>query len=397
MSASPARRAAHEVVLRTLRDGAYADRALHNAAGGLDPRERGLAKRLAFGAVQRRGTLDWICDRFARGKLDPRVRAALHLGLEQLLFLDGIAEHAAISESVELAKPSPGHRLVNAVLRRVQREGVELPGDEEPAGAAIRHAHPLWLVELWWQWLGAERTRALLAADNEPGETALRVNPLAGEYDLSDVPGVLDGDTIVVHGAFDAFGHPGFAAGAFTPQSRASQRVGRFVDPQPGERVLDLCAAPGGKTTHLAALMAGEGEIVAVERHEGRARALAETCVRMRVDGVARVVAEDARSFRDASGFDRVLLDPPCSGLGTLQSHPDLRWRVQPEDLPLLAAQQDELLAAARANLRPGGTLVYSVCTLNPGEERLEPSDDSWRTLPSEDGTDGFWAARCKK
>lgn len=394
MSASPARRAAHEVVLRTLRDGAYADRALHNAAGGLDPRERGLAKRLAFGAVQRRGTLDWICDRFARGKLDPRVRAALHLGLEQLLFLDGIAEHAAISESVELAKPSPGHRLVNAVLRRVQREGVELPGDEEPAGAAIRHAHPLWLVELWWQWLGAERTRALLAADNEPGETALRVNPLAGEYDLSDVPGVQDGDTIVVHGAFDAFGHPGFAAGAFTPQSRASQRVGRFVGAAPGERVLDLCAAPGGKTTHLAGLMAGKGEVVAVERHEGRARALEEACRRMHAYGVVRVVVADARSFRDSSGFDRVLLDPPCSGLGTLQSHPDLRWRVQPEDLPLLAAQQDELLAAARANLRPGGTLVYSVCTLNPGEERLEPNDESWRTLPSEDGTDGFWAAR---
>ena len=114
----------------------------------------------------------------------------------------------------------------------------------------------------------------------------------------------------------------------------------------------------------------------------------------MHAYGVVRVVVADARSFRDSSGFDRVLLDPPCSGLGTLQSHPDLRWRVQPEDLPLLAAQQDELLAAARANLRPGGTLVYSVCTLNPGEERLEPSGDSWRTLPSEDGTDGFWAAR---
>lgn len=396
MSASPARRAAHEVVLRTLRDGAYADRALHAAANGLEPRERALAKRLAFGAVQRRGTLDWICDRHARGRLDPAVRAALHLGLEQLLFLDGIAEHAAISESVELAKPSPGHRLVNAVLRRVQREGVELPGDDEPDGAAIRHAHPLWLVELWWKWLGADRTRALLAADNEPAQTALRVNPLAGERDLSDIPGARDGETIVVDGAFDAFAHPGYAAGAFTPQSRASQRVGRYVDPRPGERVLDLCAAPGGKTTHLAALMAGEGEVVAVERHEGRAQALRATCERMHAHGVVRVVTADARSFRDEARYDRVLLDPPCSGLGTLQAHPDLRWRVQPDDLPVLAAQQDELLDAARANLRPGGTLVYSVCTLNPGEERLAPSDEAWRTLPSEDHTDGFWAARVR-
>jgi 16S rRNA (cytosine967-C5)-methyltransferase len=394
VSASPARRAAHEVVLRTLRDGAYADRALYAAASGLDPRERALAKRLAFGAVQRRGTLDWICERFAHRKLDPRVRAALHLGLEQLLFLDGIAEHAAISESVELAKPSPGHRLVNAVLRRVQREGVELPGDEQPAGAAIRHAHPLWLVELWWEWLGAERTRALLRAGNEPAERALRVNPLAGEHDLSGIPGTREGETIVVEGAFDVFAHPAYAAGAITPQSRASQRVGRFVQPQPGERVLDLCAAPGGKTTHLAALMGGEGEVVAVERHEGRAQALRETCVRTRADEVVVVVTADARSFRDPSGFDRVLLDPPCSGLGTLQAHPDLRWRVKPPDLPVLAAQQDELLEAARANLRPGGRLVYSVCTLNPGEERLSPSDESWRTLPSEDGTDGFWVAR---
>ncbi len=168
--------------------------------------------------------------------------------------------------------------------------------------------------------------------------------------------------------------------------------MARFVDPQPGERVLDLCAAPGGKTTHLAALMGGEGEIVAVDRHEGRAAALERTCARMHAASV-RVVAADAQTFRDEQRFDRVLLDPPCSGLGTLQAHPDLRWRVRPADLDALAAEQDALLEAARANLRPGGTLVYAVCTLNPGEERLQ-SSDFWRTLPSEDGTDGFYSAR---
>ena len=392
MSVSPARRAAHTVVVRTLQSGAYADRALHSASQGLQPRDRALAKRLAFGAVQRRGTLDWICDRYAKGKLDVPVRAAIHLGLEQLLFMDGIADHAAIDESVELAKPSPGHRLVNAVLRRVQREGVQLPADDTPAGAAIRHAHPQWLTELWWEWLGAERTIALLKAGNQPAELALRVNPLAGEMDLSDIPGTRDGETVVVDGPLDVFAHPAYAAGAITPQSRAAQRVGRFTDPRPGERVLDLCAAPGGKTTHLAALMGGEGEIVAVERHEGRAEALARTCERMHA-AIVRVVTADVHEFRDEARFDRVLLDPPCSGLGTLQVHPDLRWRVQPADLPVLAAEQDALLEAARANLRPGGTLVYAVCTLNPGEERLE-SADVWRTLPSEDGTDGFYSAR---
>jgi 16S rRNA (cytosine967-C5)-methyltransferase len=395
MAVSPARRAAFEVVRRTLEQGAYADRALHAAARDLGQRDRALAKRLAFGAVQRRGTLDWIAASHARGRLEPRVRAALHLGLEQLLFLDGIAAHAAVSESVELAKPSRGHRVVNAVLRRVQREGVELPSDETPEGAAIRHAHPEWIVRLWWEWLGPQETRALLAADNEPAETALRVNPLAGEAALAlldDVPGRREDGAIVVEGPFDAFAHPAYAAGAFVPQSRAAQRVAPFTGARPGERVLDLCAAPGGKTTHLAALLEGSGEVVAVERHAGRAAALERTCERMHAANV-RVVCADAADFHDPAGFDRVLLDPPCTGLGTLRGHPDLRWRVRPGDVGRLAAVQDALLAAARANLRPQGTLVFAVCTLSPGEERLE-TGDSWRTFPHRDDTDGFYSAR---
>jgi 16S rRNA (cytosine967-C5)-methyltransferase len=390
---SPARRAAHAVVLRVLEQGAYADRALHGEARGLQPRDRALAKQLAFGTVQRRLTLDHVIDAHARGALEPRVRAALQLGLFQLLFLDGVAEHAAIGEAVELAKPSRGHRLVNAVLRRVQREGFELPGDETPAGAAIRHSHPEWLVRMWWELLGAEETRALLAADNEPAELALRVNALV-EHDLADVPGRREGAAIVVEGAFDAFAHPGWAAGAFTPQSRASQLVAPALDPQPGERVLDLCAAPGGKSTHIAALMGGEGEVVAVERHPGRADALRRTCERMRASNVS-VVTADAAAFEDARGFDRVLLDPPCSGLGTLSSHPDLRWRVGPEDLPRLAAEQDVLLAAARRALRAGGpnVLVYSVCTISPPEERLRAGAPI-RTFPHRDRTDGFYIAR---
>jgi 16S rRNA (cytosine967-C5)-methyltransferase len=393
-SASPARRAAHAVVTRVLAEGAYADRALHAEARALPQRERALAKQLAFGAVQRRLTLDHLIDRHASGPLDPPVRAALQLGLLQLLFLEGIADHAAVSEAVELAKPSPGHRLVNAVLRRVQREGAELPSDATPAGAAIRHSHPEWLVRMWWEELGAAETRALLAADNEPAELALRVNRLAGDVALDDVPGRREGDTIVVDGAFDAFGHPGWAAGWVTPQSRASQLVAPIVAPRPGERVLDLCAAPGGKTTHLAALMEGRGEVVAVERHPGRAEALRRTCERLRARNVT-VVCADARDFGDAHGFDRVLLDPPCSGLGTLRSHPDLRWRVRPGDIERLAAEQDALLAAARAALRPDGpgVLVFSICTISRREERLR-GRRQWRTLPHRDGTDGFYIAR---
>jgi 16S rRNA (cytosine967-C5)-methyltransferase len=388
---TPARRAAYAVVRRVLAEGAWADRALHGEARELSPRDRALAKRLAFGTVQRRLTLDHVIDERTKGRLEPGVRAALQLGLFQLLFLDRVAEHAAIAEAVELAKPSPGHRVVNAVLRRVQREGAQLPSDATLRGASIRHSHPEWLVAMWTKALGPEQARALLAANNEPSELALRVNPLV-DFDLSDIRGTREGDTIVVEGPFDALAHPGYAAGAFTPQSRASQLVAPMVGPHPGERVLDLCAAPGGKTTHLAALMEGRGEVVAVERHPGRARALRATAARMRADSV-RVVCADAKDLGDESGFDRVLLDPPCSGLGTLQSHPDLRWRVTPLAVRKLAAEQDALLAAARRALRPGGTLVYSVCTICPTEERLE-ADDPVRTYPHRDGTDGFYIAR---
>ena len=388
---SPARRAAYAVVRRVLTEGAWADRALHGEARDLDARDRAFAKQLAFGTVQRRLSLDHLIAERTEGRLEPGVRAALQLGLYQLLFLDRVAARAAIAEAVELAKPSPGHRVVNAVLRRVQREGAELPSDATPAGAAVRHSHPEWIVRLWWDLLGADEARALLAADNEPAELALRVNPLVA-HDLSDIPGRSQGHTIVVDGPFDALAHPGYAAGAFTPQSRASQLVAPLLDPRPGERVLDLCAAPGGKTTHLAALMGDEGEIVAVEKHPGRARGLEVTARRMRASSV-RVVVGDATAFRDDDGFDRVLLDPPCSGLGTLRSHPDLRFRVTPRAVALLAAGQDALLAAARRALRPGGRLVYSVCTISPAEERLAAAD-AVRTYPHKDGTDGFYIAR---
>ncbi|HSS57170.1 MAG TPA: RsmB/NOP family class I SAM-dependent RNA methyltransferase, partial [Solirubrobacteraceae bacterium] len=256
---------------------------------------------------------------------------------------------------------------------------------------SIRHSHPRWMVDLWWDWLGPDDTRALLAADNEPAELALRVNALV-DSDLDDVPGRREGEAIVVDGPFDALAHPGYAAGAFTPQSRASQLVARALAPERGERVLDLCAAPGGKTTHLAALMEGTGEVVAVERRPQRARALQATAARMRAANVT-VVTADANDYDGAGRFDRVLLDPPCSGLGTLRSHPDLRWRTSPEAIERLAAEQDVLLASARRALAPGGALVYSVCTLSPREERLVTADVQ-RTLPHVDGTDGFYIAR---
>jgi 16S rRNA (cytosine967-C5)-methyltransferase len=387
---SPARQVAYAVIRRVFEQGAFADRALHAEARGLEPRDRALAKQLAFGTVQRKGTLDWVVGRLAQGKLDAGVRAALQLGLYQLLFLDGVAAHAAVSESVELAKPSPGHKVVNAVLRRAMREGVELPADSNPKGAAVRHSYPEWLVLRWWDWLGGAETRALMQAGNEPAELALRVNTLVAQGD--DLPqGRRDGDGLVIEGALDVFATDAYQRGSVLPQSRASQRVARVVDPQAGERVLDLCAAPGGKTTHLAALMGDQGRVVAVEQHPGRAEALRGACARLAVTSVD-VVVQDARRPVAGGPFDRVLLDAPCSGLGTLSAHPDLRWRVTPDSIANLAKLQDQLLEAARVALAPGGRLVYSVCTLSPEEERLDGGRVE-RFFPHRDGTDGFYIA----
>ncbi len=394
MPVSPARTAAFSVVRRVFESGAYADRALRKELEQLeDPRDRALAKRLAFGTVQRKGTLDWVVGRMTKGHLEHRVRAALWLGLYELIYSDSGGHHAAVDAAVELAKPSAGHKVVNAVLRRVARDGIELPDDVHPAGAAVRHSHPEWIVRLWWDALGAQDTRALLAADNEPAESVLRVNTLVPVAEEELPPGRREGDALLLDGPFDVAGSELFARGAITPQSRAAQRVSIVVDPQPGERILDLCAAPGGKTTHLAALMGGEGTVVAVERHAGRAEALGRTAARMGAHNV-EVVHGDGRDPLDlGAAFDRVLVDPPCSGLGTLRSNPDLRWRMTPEIVSRLVEEQDALVAAARARLKPDGVLVYSTCTINPGEERVR---GAWQeqTLPHRDGTDGFYTSR---
>jgi 16S rRNA (cytosine967-C5)-methyltransferase len=366
--------------------------------------------RLAYGTVQRRLSLDHMIEQLARpvAQLDAPTLAALRLGLYQLAFLDNVAAHAIVGESVELAKGHKGgHALVNAVLRRALREGIPaLPADDTPNGAAIAHSYPPWLAELWWEQFGPDEARALLRAGNEPGELALRVNTLVAQpHEVAEqlgVPAKPAGDELpeglVVQGAFDAHAHPLYRRGAYIAQSRAAMLVARAVDPQPGERVLDLCAAPGGKTTHLAALMANAGAIVAVERHVKRARALQRTCERMGAT-IVDVRATAAAEVSPTVAFDRVLVDPPCSGLGTLQGHPDLRWRVTPAGVERLATVQAQILEVAVGALKPGGTLVYSTCTLSPAENQARvaacglPVKSERLVLPHRDQTDGFYIA----
>ena len=434
---SPARAAAFAVVRRVFDQGAYADRALTTEAQGLDSRDRGLAMQIAYGTVQRRLTLDHLAQNLVRRPLqtlEPAVLAGLRIGLFQVLYLDGIPAHAAVDETVSLVKRhSPGGAgLVNAVLRRAARERAALLAglsDATPASAAVAHSVPVWLAELWWEELGPQAARRLLHRVNQPAETSLRVNTLLGSIGETQLglpvparpaPELPEG--LVLDGPFDIPGSDLFRRGLITPQSRGSMLVARVLDPRPGQSVLDLCAAPGAKTTHLAALMENRGRIVAVERHPGRARALADTCHRMAV-GCVEILARDALELGPQPPFDRVLLDPPCSGLGTLQSRPDRRWRASAEAISELAALQGRLLRVAAAATRPGGLIVYSVCTISrrEGPELIDAflagdpewsADDlgaeyrTWRQpnherylqlLPHRDGTDGFFIARLRR
>ncbi len=407
---SPARRAAFTVLQRVFEDGAYADRALRSASEGLDERDRALARHLAYGSIQRARTLDHAIETLGRRpvrKLDPPVRAALRLGCYQLAFLDGVPRYAAVNESVELVRRARLERAVpfaNAVLRRLadgaRRLVAPLP-EATPAEAALRHSYPDWVAETWWRDLGSEDARALMTVQNEEPETAVRL--VRGEIEGRPDP-VVSGAWVVDRGDEQAL-----SEGRVWPQSRATQLVGHVVGSRPGERTLDLCAAPGGKATMLA------GDVDAVEIDEARAEQLEATARRLGAANV-RVVQADGRALPpELDGFDRALVDAPCSGLGVLASRPDLRWRAEP-----LPALQLELLRAAIARLRAGGTVVYSVCTINvdecehvvdatvaEGRAAVDPTlGDDWpmfrhrtrpeflQTLPHVHGTSGFFVAR---
>ena len=409
MQAATARGAAYQVVLRVFEDDAYADRVLRTAAASLDSRDRALAQRLAYGTVQRVRTLDHAIGTLGKRpvrKLDPPVRAALRLGAYQLGFTD-VAVHAAVNETVELVRTARLERAVaftNAVMRRLTNGLAQLLAtlpEDTPAEAALKHSYPDWVAELWWSELGRENALALMRAQNEPPERVVRLNrrkvgEVEGRPD-SDLPDALHVDRV---------DEQALAAGLVWPQSRGSQLAGVAVGARPGERTLDLCAAPGGKATQL------EGEVVAVEVHPGRARELEENCRILAAGNVTVVNADATKLPPELTGFDHVLVDTPCSGLGVLAARPDLRWRGRP--LPELQLQ---LLRVAAERVRPGGAIVYAVCTINSEENeavvdasglRVDPLGDEWPqfrhprrpefvlTLPHVHGTSGFFIARLR-
>jgi 16S rRNA (cytosine967-C5)-methyltransferase len=409
---SPARRVAQQVLLRVFEQGAYADRAFAGAARCLDERERAFAQQLAYGTVQRVRTLDHAIEtlggRAVKG-FDPPVRAALRLGAYQLAYLDGVPARAAVNESVELVRSARLERAVgfaNAILRRLAegaRPLIENLPERTAREAALKHSYPDWAAALWWRERGAEEALALMRAQNEPPETVVRLNrrkPEAARVDGTPDPDLPD----ALH--VERVDEAALEQGLVWPQTRGSQLAGLAVGAREGERTLDLCAAPGGKATQLA------GEVVAVEKHPGRARQLEENCARLGATNVTVVCADALDLPAELTGFDRALVDAPCSGLGVLNSRADLRWRARP--LPEL---QRDLLRAAAERVRPGGTVLYSVCTLSAEENEdvvdaagLAPESlaDEWPqfrdprrpefllTLPHRHRTSGFFIARLR-
>ncbi len=402
--------------------------------------DRGLLTFLVYGTLRMRGLLDFLIDRFYRGKpatLEPGVRNILRVALFQVRFAEKIPAYAAVDEAVNTAKRlTPGRdKLVNAILRNALRglPGVVFPHPEsDPAGhLSVVHSHPLWLVNRWISSFGLDETRALCRADNEIPPLALRVNMLRATRDEMQARLARKGlevraaswspDGIVLAKPPSSLREmPEVAEGLLFIQDEASQMVSRLLAPRSGERVLDLCAGTGGKTTHLAALMENGGKIVAADILQAKLTALESTARRWGIETVrtALVDATDPGGTARLGTFDRVLVDAPCSGLGTLRRNPEIRWHLTETKLAEFPDRQGRILANAAARVKPGGVLLYSTCSVmpeendgvvaafldkHPGFAPARPPagfppgavDDFgfFRTFPHRHGTDGFFGA----
>ncbi|MFO7589977.1 MAG: 16S rRNA (cytosine(967)-C(5))-methyltransferase RsmB [Acidimicrobiia bacterium] len=417
------RRLARDALVR-IEAGAYSHLALPAMLreSHLSARDRAQVTDLVYRTLRGQRRLDDLIGRVSTrriARMDPPVRAALRLGAYQLL--SGVPPHAAVGETVS-ATPARAQGFVNGVLRALTRLGPPWP---EPESEAVALSYPDWLAERLRSDLGRDRARATMAAGNEPGALTLRPNPRRTEVDAleaalreagADVErGRLVPTALVVRGGGDPAQLLPVADGRATPQDQGSQAVVGYLDPQPGDRVLDIAAAPGGKATGIAERVGEQGRVLALDLNAGRLGLVGRASSRLGITTVDLVVA-DGRSLPvgDAT-FDRVLLDAPCSGIGVLARRAEARWRLEADSIAELGALQLDLLLEAARAVRPGGVLVYSVCTLTAEEtcavadaavEQLpelvpmaapaapwEPSGPGALLLPQAAGTDGMYVA----
>ena len=465
------------LALRSIQRGAYADVALARVlrqahSGEIAEIDRRLITEIVYGSVRRKRTLDALIDQLATKKAHQQpvdLRLILHIGLYQLRYLDHIPTSAAVNTTVDLAKQNGFKGLagfVNGLLRQYvrlmeaeQKEGQEegqkaegrgqkvqssphpfpnpqflIPNSTDPiARLAIQHSYPDWIVAIWLEQFGEAETAQLCEWLNQPPHIDLRINPL--QTSIEQVEAAMHAKGIAVErisglpqalrlpqgvGAIQNL--PGFAAGWWSVQDGSAQLVSHLLDPQPGETVIDACAAPGGKTTHLAELMQDQGTVWAIDRHASRLKKLKENADRLQLTSI-QICTSDSRNLPQFTHqADRVLLDAPCSGLGTLHRHADARWRQTPETVQELAQLQTELINQIATWVKPGGLLVYATCTLHPAENEaviqhflshhphwqidLPPSDhpatnflteSGWlKVLPHQQNMDGFFMVRLK-
>jgi len=443
-----------ETALRILMDveskKAYANLALSAALGEHETGklDRAFITELVYGTLRTLNTLDWVLGKHLRRPLSGLtvpVRNILRLGAYQVLFTNRIPESAAVNEAVKLARRY-GHagtvKFVNGVLRNLVRSGTQLDypdPDKEPVEyISLRHSHPRWLVRRWLKEYGFETTEALCRVNNQPAPNTVRVNTLKTdtvslqnllhEQGIETAKGKYADNCLHLNGFVSLGGISQFKTGLFQAQDESSILVGQALRPEPGTRVIDVAAAPGGKSTHLAQLMQNRGEIIALDVHEHKIKLIKENCRRLGVE-IVHPIQADARKIPDqySLGNDYVLVDAPCSGLGVLRRRPDARWRKEESQINELAELQAQILNAADRVLKPGGVLLYSTCTITREENlgqveaflakhseyELEPLTG---LLPEElnrdntmqkgylqilphihDGLDGFFMARLRK
>jgi 16S rRNA (cytosine967-C5)-methyltransferase len=390
MTSSNPRQAASAVLLRIHKEGCYADHLMDRelTKGSLSGPDRGLFAELVFGVLRRQGTLDYVLTGLLTQpllKLEPQVLIFLRLGLYQLMYLDRIPESAAVNESVNLVKQSlpRASGLVNAVLRNYLRNKASVvfpdPVAAPAASIAARHSHPAWLVKLWFSQLGEAETEHLAEASSQQPPLTLRANTLKTTRDellqMFAANGILvsacrfSPHGFQVEGRHHIPGLPGFREGLFYVQDEASQLAGILLAPQPGERILDACAAPGGKATHLAQLMGNQGELLAMDVSQSKLALIKDSATRLGISIINTRAADLLQSGAfPADAFDRILLDAPCSGLGVIRRNPEAKWRLTSEDISRLAAVQKSMLKNAIRMLKPGGTLLYSTCSTTAEE-----------------------------
>jgi 16S rRNA (cytosine967-C5)-methyltransferase len=431
---APARLAAFEVLRAVAGGRVDLGSALASARGKLrDERDRALAGEIATGTLRWQAAFDHVIASFANrplARLDAEVVEILRLSMFQLLHLDRIPASAAVKDAVDLAGKA-GKRsasgLVNAVLRRVSRERNQLPLPPRPIGpdreAALAYlsvtlSHPSWLVARWLDRYGFDAAEAWAQFNNSPAPLTLRANRLKttrdglqqalAEHGIDTTAGQHAPDALIVRSG-NPLTTPMDDAGAFVIQDEASQLVGAYVDAQPGETVLDACASPGGKTTEMAARMRGQGLIVAADVRDRRMRLLTRTVQRSGATNVRMVQADATAPLPFGAVFDRVLLDAPCSGLGTVRRDPDIKWRRREDELPVLADIQLRMLGHAARVLVAGGSLVYATCSSEPEENEVVVEQflaahpdfrrerPVLRTLPHRDRLEAFFAAMLVK